>query len=106
MLVYSCNAQNNSFYNSIIELQCFEVVNGDLRLRQRKECHDTSSKAGSTRDDELAVYYRANKTIVSFEVSTVVKLYNVESNILAMPWCCAACKMVSQNGYSLATSVP
>ena len=75
MFVYSCNAQNNSFIIQlflIIELQCLKVVNGNLRLR--KEYHDTSSKAGNVCDDEWAVYY---KTIVSFEVSTVVKLYVV-----------------------------
>jgi len=47
------------------------------------------------------VYHIANKTVVTFEVLTVVKLYIVESNILAMPWRCAVCKMVGGKEYSL-----
>ena len=42
-----------------------------------------------------------DRAIVSFKVSTVVKLYVVESNILAMPCRCAACKMVGENEHSL-----
>jgi len=57
-----------------IKIQCLKVVKGDLRLHLQKQHHDTSSKARNPHDDQYAVYYIANKTIVSFEFITVVKL--------------------------------
>ena len=56
-----------------IEIQCLKVVKGDLRLHLQKEHHDTSFKARNPRNDQYAVYYIANKTIISFEFITVVK---------------------------------
>jgi len=44
MFVYSCNTQNNIFYNPIIELYSFKVANNDLRLHLWKQHHDTSSQ--------------------------------------------------------------
>jgi len=58
MFVYSCNTQNNIFYNSVMHnyqvIKPYKVANDDLRLRLWKQHHDTSSQAGSVRNDVLS----------------------------------------------------
>ena len=96
MFVYSCNAQNNNFYNSIMcnyRVMTPQIVDEDLWLLLRKQRHDTSPRAE---------VYVMTKAVVQLQESLSSLSHTIVKSLAIPRQCVAAdCKTTSGMEYSL-----